>query len=308
VEKTIPSLYSDRGRTYDFEGLNRDTVPDDDVNEPGAGYLWDAAIRAGVTLRNYGEFTRRDPSGRWVATKPSLAPHTSPDCAGWDLEVPDQKRVDAWLAEFQRFEAADSLPQLTILRLPNDHTAGARAKAPTPRAFMADNDLALGRVIEALSRSRYWTRTVVFVLEDDAQDGPDHVDSHRSPLLVISAWNRRGVIHRFANTTDVLATIGGILHLAPMSQFDYFGRPLASVFAATPDPRPYAALTPEVSLEERNPPDSTRAMMPLDLRREDPPQEDRFNRILWAMIKGPRRPYPGTRRLVPDFPGARRSG
>ena len=295
VEKTIPSTYSDRGRTYDYEGLNRDTIPEDDVNEPGTGYLWDTAARAGVTLRNYGEFVNRDRSGRWVATKASLAPYTSPDCPGWDLEIPDQKRVDAWLAEFRHFEATDSLPQLTILRLPNDHTAGARADAPTPRAFVADNDLALGRVIEALSRSRYWKSTVVFVLEDDAQDGPDHVDSHRSPLLVISAWNRPGVVHRFANTTDVLATIGQILHLRPLSQFDYFGQPIAGVFAAAPDTRPYRALRPGVPLEERNPPDTAgaHAMRRLDLRREDPRDQDLFNRILWAMLKGPNRPYPG---------------
>jgi len=300
VEKTIPSAYSDRGRTYDYEGTNRDTLTDDDVNEPGTGYLWDAALRAQVTLRNYGEFTRRDRVGHWVANKASLAPHTSPDCPGWDLDIPDQQRVDAWLAEFRQYEATGALPQLTILRLPNDHTAGARAQSPTPRAFVADNDLALGRVIEALSRSRFWSSTVVFVLEDDAQDGPDHVDSHRSPLLMISAWNRPGVVHQFANTTDVIATIGRILHLAPLSQFDYFGRPIAGVFAAAPDTRPYAALRPEVSLEERNPPDSTRAsaMRQLDLRREDPRDQDLFNRVLWAMLKGPERPYPGTHRLA----------
>ena len=308
VEKTIPSSYSGRGRTYDYEGENRDAVPDDDVNEPGTGYLWDAALRAGVTLRNYGEFTRRDAAERWVATKASLAPHTCPTAAGWDLAITDQKRVDAWLAEFRRYEAGDSLPQLTILRLPNDHTAGSRADAPTPRAFMADNDLALGRVIEALSHSRFWESTVVFVLEDDAQDGPDHVDSHRSPLLVVSAWSRPGVVHRFANTTDVLSTIGRILNLDPMSQFDHFGRPLAGVFGSAPDARPYTALHPDVPLDERNRPDAAaaRAMLPLDLGREDPGDQDRFNRILWAMIKGPGRPYP--RRFLPGSPHPRSRG
>lgn len=297
LEKTIPSNYSGRGRSYDYEGANRDRIPEDDVNEPGRGYLWDAAARAGVSLRNYGEFTRRDRTGRWVANKAALEPFTCATAPGWDLDIPDQKRADAWLDEFRRFEAADSLPQLTILRLPNDHTSGSRANAPTPRAYVADNDLALGRVVEALSRSRFWKNTIVFVLEDDSQDGPDHVDSHRSPLLVISAWSRPGVVHRFANTTDVLATIDRILHLSPMSQFDYYGRVLGDGFAPQPDLRAYTALTPGVSLAERNPPDSTgtHAMRTLDLRREDPGDQDLFNRILWAMVKGPRRPYPGTR-------------
>ena len=300
VEKTVPSLYSDRGRTYDYEGENRDTIPDDDVNEPGTGYLWDSAARAGVTIRNYGEFAIRDRSGRWTATKAPLAANTSPDFPGWDLETTDQKRVDAWLGEFRRFVAADTMPALTFLRLPNDHTAGAKAGAPTPRAYVADNDLALGRVIDALSHSPFWNNTVVFVLEDDAQDGPDHVDSHRSPLLVVSAYNRPGVVHRFANTTDVIATIADLLHLEPLSQFDYFGSPLSGIFAVAPDPKPYAAIAPGVPLDERNPPGTAaaHASRRLDLRREDRANEEQFNRILWAVIKRPTRPYPGTRRLA----------
>jgi len=300
VEKTVPSLYSDRGRTYDYEGENRDTIPEDDVNEPGTGYLWDSAARAGITMRNYGEFTVRDRAGGWVATKAALAAHTASDFPGYDLETTDQDRVDAWLTEFRRFVAADSMPALTLLRLPNDHTAGGKAGAPTPRAYVADNDLALGRVIEALSRSPFWKNTVVFVVEDDAQNGPDHVDSHRSPLLVVSPYNRPGLIHRFANTSDVLATIAGILHLEALSQFDYFGRPLSEIFASTPDLTPYAAITPDVSLDERNPTQSSaaRATLHLNLSREDPANEDLFNRILWAMIKGPERPYPGTRRMA----------
>jgi YVTN family beta-propeller protein len=297
VEKTVPSNYSDRGRTYDYEGDNRDTIPEDDVNEPGNGYLWDAAARAGISMRNYGEFSFRDPAGRWTATKPFLAAHTAPTYPGWDLDIPDQKRADVWLLEFRRGAAADSLPALTFLWLPNDHTAGGKAHAPTPRAYLADNDLALGRIIEALSGSPYWKNTVVFVLEDDAQDGPDHVDSHRAPLLVISAYNRPGVLHRFANTTDVIATIVEILHLGSLSQFDHFGRPLSWVFAATPDLTPYQALTPHVRLDERNPAGTAEARRTerLDLAREDAADEALFNQILWAMLKGSDRPYPGTR-------------
>ena len=295
VEKTIPSNYSGRGRTYDFEGENRDTIPEDDVNEPGNGYLWDAADHAGVTLRNYGEFTHRTSDGKWTASKPILAAQTCPDYPGWDLEVTDQTRVDVWLQEFQKFVTAGTLPGLSFLWLPNDHTAGAKSRAPTPRAYVADNDLALGRVIEALTHSPFWKDTVVFVLEDDAQDGPDHVDSHRSPLLVISAYNRAGVHHRFANTSDVIATIVEILHMKSLSQFDHFGRPLSWAFSSTPDLGPYSALKPEVPLTERNPEGTAnaRATERLDFAREDPGNEGLFNQILWAMMKGPVRPYPG---------------
>ncbi len=298
AQKTVPSNYSSRGRTYDYEGQNRGVVPEDDVNEPSSGYLWDLAERAGITLRNYGEFARPDAEGRWVATKPFLAAHTDPDFPGWDLSVSDQRRVDAWLEEFREYERAGRLPQLQILRLPNDHTSGLSAGMPTPRAYVADNDLALGRVIQALTRSPFWKNTVVFVLEDDAQDGPDHVDSHRSPLLVVSAYSRPGVIHRFANTTDVIATIADILQLGSLSQFDHFGRPLTEIFADEPDLTPFVALVPDVPLDEMNPPGTRGALESerLELGLEDRSEDDLFNRILWEAVKGDV-PYPGPRRM-----------
>jgi YVTN family beta-propeller protein len=314
VEKTVPSNYSGRGRSYDYEGTNRDKIVDDDVNGPGTGYLWDQAQRAGVSLRNYGEFAvpasmaggvryRAAPGaagvGKWIGDKPFLAAHTDSAYPGFDLDIPDQHRVDVWLEEFNQFVAADTLPALEIVRLPNDHTSGASAGMPTPRAFMADNDLALGRMVEALSRSPFWANTVMFVLEDDAQNGADHVDSHRSPLFVISAYSRPGAIHRFANTTDVLATIGAILHLTPMSQFDYYGRPLADVFAATPDTTPYAALKPAVPLDQLNPAGTVgaRNSARLDFSAEDRADENLFNHVLWRAIKGPDRPYPAVQRV-----------
>ncbi|HKC66176.1 MAG TPA: hypothetical protein VKB86_21200, partial [Pyrinomonadaceae bacterium] len=186
-----------------------------------------------------------------------------------------------------------------ILHLPSDHTSGARADRPTPKAYMADNDLALGRIVEALSKSAFWKDTVIFVLEDDAQDGPDHVDSHRSVLLVVSAYNRGGIIHRFVNTTDVVATIEEILGLEPLSQFDHFGRPLREIFKREPDLRPYDALKPSQSLTEMNPSKGARARdsLRLDLSRVDAANEELFNRILWRAIKGDDVPYPGTRRM-----------
>jgi hypothetical protein len=214
---------------------------------------------------------------------------------GFNLLIKDQHRADVWISELQEFVRRGAMPALEIVRLPNDHTSGAAAGAPTPRAAFADNDLALGRIIEALSKSPFWKNTVVFVVEDDAQNGPDHVDAHRAPFFVISPYSRPGAVHRFANTTDVLRTIEEILGLASLSHFDNFGRPLRDVWAATPDLRPYNAITPVQPLDESNPRGRAgNEMRSLNLDVEDAIDDDTFNRILWKSIKGPEVPYPGT--------------
>ena len=311
LEKTVQSNYGGRGRTYDYEGTNRgggsEHIPDDDVSDPASGYLWNLAERKGITFRNYGEFVVPDPRPQldsqppmYRGNKPFLAAHTNPKYPGFELTIRDQYRANVWIEEFREFERTGNMPALEIVRLPNDHTSGAARDRPTPRAAMADNDLALGRIIDALSHSRFWATTVVFVLEDDAQNGPDHVDAHRSPLLVISPYTRGGVIHRFANTTDVLRTIEEILGLGSMAHFDYFGRPLRDVWASTPDLRAYVALTPNVDLGEMNAPNTrgARESTRLDLRVEDVAEEELFNQILWRTIKGSDRPYPGARRAA----------
>ena len=306
VEKTVPSNYGGRGRSYDYEGTNRGfgraDIPDDDVNEPARGYLWDMAARANITLRNYGEFVVRDSANGqpvYVGDKPFLATHTNPDYSGFDLDELDQTRMNVWLKEFDGYIRSGVMPQLEIVRLPNDHTAGARAGSRTPRAYMADNDLALGRMVEALSRSLFWKNTVVFVVEDDAQNGPDHVDSHRAPAFVISAYNRGGVVHRWTNTTDVIATMSEILHTGSLSQFDYFGRPLRDVWTAVPNLSPYVAIVPTVDLNEKNTKRSVGAAESarLDLTGEDRADENAFNRILWKSIKGETARYPGIVRV-----------
>ena len=306
LEKTVPSNYSGRGRSYDYEGTNRGRIPDDDVAEPASGYLWNLAEKKGITYRNYGEYVVPSrnaspdelPPG-YRGNKPFLRAHTNPLYPGFDLAIRDQHRADVWIEELNKFSASGSMPTLETVRLPNDHTSGAMAGRPSPRAAYADNDLALGRMMEALSKSPFWKNTVVFVLEDDAQNGPDHVDAHRSPLLVISAYNRAGAVHRFANTTDVLRTIEEILGLESMSQFDYFGRPLRDIWADSPDLRPYAALTPAQSLDEMNRSGTreARESARLDLDIEDAADEALFNRILWRTIKGPGVPYPGAHRV-----------
>ena len=306
VQKTVPLNYGGKGRSYDYEGENRGKVPaaGEDAAEPANGDLWDLARRRGISFRNFGEFvadgSRRGASKAYRGLKAYLEEHTDSTYPGFDLDVPDQYRADRWIASLNGWVRAGQMPALQILRLPNDHTKGASAGAFTPRAYMADNDLALGRVIEALSKSPFWKNTVVFVLEDDAQNGPDHVDSHRSPLLIISAYNRPHVWHRFGNTTDVIATIEEVLSLDHLSQFDAFGRPYRGVFATQPDLSPYVALTPGTSLSERNPANTpaARASAGLDFRREDRIDDDRFNRILWTAIKGEGRPYPAMARLT----------
>jgi len=275
-EKTIPSAYSDRRAGVDGE----------EIDEPNDGFLWTLAAKKGVSFRDYGEMVAV-PEG-WPVTQRELGSDVSPSYPAFDLKVPDQVRADAWIAEFEQFVKDRNLPQLEILHLPSDHTAGGRAGFRTPRAFMADNDLALGRIVETLSKSPYWRDTVMFVLEDDSQAGPDHVDSHRSPLLVVSAYNRPGTIRRFANTTDVVAAIEDILGLDRMSKFDYFSRSLADIFSEKPDPSPYTAVVPQVDMDERNPAKSSAAAMSegLDFSAPDRVNDAVFNRILWLMLKG----------------------
>jgi sugar lactone lactonase YvrE len=303
AQKTVPTNYSGDGRSYDYEGSNKGRIPEEDVAAPANGYLWDLAERAHITFRNFGEFTLEGgPEGGpkfYRGTKPFLAANTDSTFPWFDLDIREQVRADIWLAQLQRWTAAGQMPALQSIHLPRDHTSGGAAGANTPKAMVADNDLALGRMIAALSRSPFWRNTVVFVLEDDAQNGPDHVDSHRSPLLVASAWNRPGVYHRFANTTDVIRTIEEILGLGSLSQYDNYGRALREIWADAADPRPFDALTPQQSLEDVNPP-RTRAALEsrrFDLSRADAIDDDAFSRVIWMAVKGEAVPYPGARRM-----------
>jgi YVTN family beta-propeller protein len=298
VEKTTPDDYRLLRPEHDDAG---------GADAPAAGYVWDAAVKKGITVRDYGEYGEPDPEAahgpdslRTRSLIASLAPYTSPIYPSFNLAIPDQKRADAWLTEFRDCERTGEMPALEILHLPNDHTAGARRGLHTPKALMADNDLALGRIVEAISKSRFWRSTVVFVLEDDAQAGPDHVDSHRSVLLVASAWSRHGVSHRFVNTTDVLATIEEILGLDALSQFDRFGRPLREIWTSAPDLSPYVALTPTQPLSELNVaqgPDARRSAR-FDLSHPDDIDDDTFNRVLWRTIKGSQAPFPVPHRVA----------
>jgi DNA-binding beta-propeller fold protein YncE len=287
-EKVVPSGYA--GKRGDIDG--------EEIDEPERGFLWTLAKRSGITFRDYGEMVKGNPG--WPVTQAGLGADVSPDYIPFDLVTPDQKRADVWIAELERFVRDGNMPQLEVMWLPMDHLTAARPGKCTPYACMADNDLALGRIVEALSRSPYWKDTVIFVVEDDAQAGPDHVDSHRAPFYAISAYNRPGTVHRFTNTTDVIAAIEDILGMGRLSKFDYFSRSLADIFASTPDLTPFDAITPKQDLNEKNPQNTAAARMSegLDLSAPDRVDDAVYNRILWMMLKG-EAPYPAARAWAP---------
>ena len=292
-EKTTPPDYAHKREARD------ESDEGEDAAEPTNGYLWNLAQRAGITYRNYGEFLEPDKErpGFYTTGKPYLASHSHPTFPNFDMKIPDQQRADLWLEEFTRYVQQGNLPTLETIWLPRDHTAGGRPGFNTPKAMAADNDLAVGRIAEAVSRSPYWRSTVIFVLQDDAQNGPDHVDSHRAPVLVISPWARGGAIHRFANTTDVLKTIEELLHLESLSQFDHYGRALRDVWRDRPDLTPYTVIRPAIDLAEVNPDTGrqARASTGFNLEVADAIDDDAFNRVLWSIEKGDHAPYPAPR-------------
>ena len=225
----------------------------------------------------------------------ALQGHFDPEYHVFDLSYPDGRRADRFIAELHRFETEGEMPRLQIVRLPNDHTAGTQPGAPTPAACMGDNDLALGRVVEAVSHSKFWPRTAIFVLEDDAQNGPDHVDAHRSPAFVISPYARRGAVDStMYSTSSMLRTMELILGLKPMTQFDATAHPMFQAFQAAPDLRPYDALPAGVDLNERNSPVAWggRASQQMDFSREDAADETALNEIIWRSVRGAGQPMP----------------
>ncbi len=253
VQKMWPSYYGRRRKVYDFEGGEPAAMP-------AAGYLWSNALNAGLSVRNYGMWSSYAPTGGGsgyaaAVNDPSLRPHSDPRYTPFDLSRTDGERVDEFLREFREFEAKGESPRLLVVRLPGDHTAGRSPGLPTARAMMAEHDYALGRLVEAVSNSRFWPQTAIFVVEDDAGDGADHVDSHRSPAFVISPYVKRGVVDsRRYSTGSVLRTMELILGLRPMTQFDAAAPPMSSAFQPEPDLRPYEAVRPQISFDEKNPP------------------------------------------------------
>jgi hypothetical protein len=285
--------YGGRGGDYLSEGGGPRRNAYGNVTAPQGGYLWDACNRAGVSVRSYGEFVTRDEgieTGPVHASVPGLEGKIHPDYPPYDLSIPDNRRVDVWLEEFRKFEKSGGLPGLSILRLPGDHTSGTRPGAPTPRAMIAENDQALGRVVEAISKSRFWKESAIFVVEDDAQNGPDHVDAHRSVVLVASPYARRGAVDSTLYTTaGVLRTMELILGLPPLSQLDAAAAPMYRAFQAKPDLAPYTLRPARFPLDEKNAPNApgAAASLAMNLDEEaDLAPDLELNEILWQSVRG----------------------
>jgi YVTN family beta-propeller protein len=290
VEKLWPTLYGQRGGLYLSEGGHEIRNNYGNLAAPADGYLWDFATRAGVSVRSYGEFASwQTKGGEITATVPGLVGKVHPSYPPYDLSIPDNKRVDVWLEEFHRFEKDGGLPRLNIVRLGNDHTAGTSPGQPTPQAFVAENDLALGRLVEAISKSRFWPESAIFVLEDDAQNGPDHVDAHRSVLLVASPWAKRGhVDSTLYSTSSVLRTMELVLGLPPMSQYDAAAAPAFAAFAPNADPAPFTARPARVPLDAKNRSDApgAQASLEMNLIEADLAPERELNEIVWKSVRG----------------------
>ncbi|MGN6343047.1 MAG: bifunctional YncE family protein/alkaline phosphatase family protein [Ginsengibacter sp.] len=278
VEKTWPTNYSGRGGTYDYEGTRK-------IAYPEKGFIWDYCNRAGISYRNYGEFVH-DGKGPIL---PSIIGHFCAGFPDFDLTIQDVYREKVWEHDFDSLVAADALPTFSTLRFPNDHTSGMRKGAYTPYAAAADNDLAVGRFIEHLSHSPIWKESAVFILEDDAQNGPDHVDAHRSPAYLISPYVKRNFVdHTMYSTSGMLRTIELILGLPPMSQYDAAAMPMFRCFTSVPDTTAYVALPANVNIEERNTAWNRLAKesAKFNLAKEDAIPDIPFNEVIWKSIKG----------------------
>ena len=283
LEKNWPSSYGGRGGDYPGEGMI-------EIANNKDGFLWDFCKRYGVTYRSYGEFI----SG----TKPNipvLKDHFCPTYTGWDLGVRDTVRFSQWKREFDVLLAAGNVPQLNTLRFGNDHTEGLRRGSPTPLAFAADNDLAVGLFVDYLSHSSIWNESVVIIVEDDAQNGPDHVDAHRSTTYVAGGFVKQGYVdHTMYSTSSALRTIELILGLPPMSQYDAPAEPMWRCFEQTATHPPYKSTPNLVDLNLKNTADNKMSRLSdgFDFRQEDRIPDAQFNEVIWAAIHGLNSPCP----------------
>jgi DNA-binding beta-propeller fold protein YncE len=299
VEKTWPLTYGhNKHKKYPYPAEGNFPIA-----TPAGGYLWDRAREAGVSYRSYGEFvnngkTTNDPATSRVKT---LQGHFDPWFRGFDMDYPDVLRAKRFISELQRFEREGEMPRLQMVRLPNDHTSGTATNKLTPMACVGDNDLAFGMVIEAITRSRFWAKTAVFVVEDDAQNGPDHVDAHRTIAYVISPYaKRRSVDSTMYSTSSMLRTMELILGLKPMSQFDAAALPMFNSFHGKADLRPYTGVPVIVDLNERNSRTAWGAKLSqkMDFTKEDAADDILLNEVIWRSVRGPDSAMPAPTRAA----------
>jgi len=283
IEKTWPTSYGGRGGEYDGEGHRP-------IGNNKGGYIWNDCQRGGVSYRTYGEFADDE-----KPSIPVLEGHYCRDYQGFDLDYYDTMRVARWKRDFDSLLAAGALPHFNSVRLGNDHTEGLRKGKHTPFACVADNDLAVGEFVEYLSTSPIWKESVVFILEDDAQNGPDHVDAHRSPVYIAGGMVKRHFVdHSMYSTSSVLRTMELILGLPPMTQYDAAAQPMWRCFSGEADSTSFRSLPSNVDLNDKNMAwnEWAKKSAEIDLTREDRVPDQLFNEILWKGIKGADAPLP----------------
>ena len=289
LEKNWVTSYGGRGGGYDAEGTR-------EIANNKNGFLWDHAKRAGVTFRTYGEF-----ADDYKANIPVLEGNFCPYYTSWDQSIRDTTRVGQWKKDFDSLVKVNALPQLNTLRLINDHTEGLSLNKPTPFAHVADNDLSVGMFLEILSNSPVWKESVVFILEDDAQDGPDHVDAHRSTAYIAGPHVKRNFIdHTPYTTSGMLRTIELILSIPPMSQYDAAATPMWRSFTNQANFTPFTAVPAQVNLNDKNTVQNELSKLSalFDFSKEDRAPDREFNEVLWKAVKGEHAVMPAPKRAA----------
>jgi DNA-binding beta-propeller fold protein YncE len=310
VDRFWPLVYSHRADGPFEAPYDGDDDHDHPVAAPGSGFLWDRALAARLSFRNYGEWNVSDETNPGADRNylRGLKDHFDPRYLDAVGEVRDQSRINEFEREFREFEKNGNLPRLVLIHLPNDHTMGAKPGYPTPAAMVADNDLALGRLVDIISHSRYWPQSAIFVLEDDAQDGPDHVDARRSVLLVVSPYTRRGsLVHRQYSTVSVLKTMEQLLGLPSMTYFDDRSPSLLAEFDSRPNTEPYEHRPAQVDLNQKTPAGApgSKESAGWDFSHPDRVPDEALNRVIWQAVKGGGTEPPALRSLVVLPPPAR---
>ncbi|MDQ6815743.1 MAG: bifunctional YncE family protein/alkaline phosphatase family protein [Bacteroidota bacterium] len=287
VEKTWPTSYGGRGGAYPGEGK-------DPLGNNKGGFIWNACKRSGVSYRSYGEF-----ADNGKANIDELKGHVCPGFAGFNLSIPDTTRFTQWKHDFDSLIAINAVPRFNSLRLGTDHTEGLRKGRPTPYAHVADNDYAIGMLVDYLSKSPIWNETAIFMIEDDAQNGADHVDAHRTTAYVAGGLVRRHFVdHTAYSTTSLLRTMELILGVPPMTQYDAAAVPMWRSFNNVAKPSPFVLQKPNIDLNERNVAVNKwqQKSEKFDLSKEDAAPDLEFNEVLWHAVKGEHIPFPGAKR------------
>lgn len=289
LEKTWPTNYGGRGGRYDAEG-NRA------IANNKAGFIWDHCKRNGISYRTYGEF-----ADNGKPNIPVLKNHVCNYFEGYNMNVRDTARFFQWKKDFDSLLALNVVPRFNTVRFGNDHTEGLRKGRPTPFAHIADNDWAVGLFVEYLSKSPIWKETAVFILEDDAQNGADHVDAHRSTAYIAGGFVKRGFVdHTMYSTTSMLRTMELILGMPPMTQYDAAATPMWRCFNHTPNAQGFTAVQPTVDITEKNIAinEWQRLSETFNLAKEDAAPDLEFSKVVWHAVKGLNVPFPGLKRAA----------